>query len=74
MLNHAVSKHQLVQERVWWFSSMVGKKATLKSTRLLLHQLGVRCLRTTEFVQVQTSPAGSFRVCAEQVVLPAPGV
>ena len=42
----------MLQERVWWFSSMLGKKATLKATRLLLHQLGVPCLRTTEFVQV----------------------
>ena len=40
---------------MWWFTSMVGKKATLKAVRLLLHQLGVRCLRTTEFVQVRAA-------------------
>ena len=59
MMQHACSIESqltpppwMLQERVWWFSSMLGKKATLKATRLLLHQLGVPCLRTTEFVQV----------------------
>ena len=28
-------------------TSMVGKKATLKALRLLLHQLSMPCLRTT---------------------------
>ena len=32
---------RLLQERVWWFTSMVGEKATLKALRLLLHQLSV---------------------------------
>ena len=39
--------------RVHWYSSMVGKKATLKQLRRVLHDSKVTALRTTEFVQVQ---------------------
>ncbi|KAK2078875.1 hypothetical protein QBZ16_002565 [Prototheca wickerhamii] len=44
-----------VNRRVHWFTTMVGKKATLKSLRAALHTLGVRALRTTEFSQGRTS-------------------
>lgn len=40
--------------RVHWFTTMVGKKKTLKSVRKLLHALNVPGLRTTEFVQGRT--------------------
>lgn len=44
-----------VSQRVHWFTTMVGKKATLKSLRASLQTLGVRSLRTTEFAQGRTS-------------------
>ena len=41
-----------LQHRIHWYSTMVGKKATLKQLRSLLHSHRVTALRTTEFVQV----------------------
>ena len=43
-----------LQGRVHWYTSMVGKKATLKQLRRLLHNSRVTALRTTEFVQVSS--------------------
>jgi len=49
---------QMVQDslklrgRVHWYTSMVGKKATLKQLRRMLHASKVTALRTTELVQV----------------------
>ena len=42
-----------LQRRVHWYTSMVGKKATLKQLRSMLHESKVTALRTTEFVQVR---------------------
>ena len=36
---------------VHWYTTMVGKKATLRAVRSLLYRHGVRALRTTEFFQ-----------------------
>jgi len=44
-----------LQGRVHWYSSMVGKKATLKQLRRMLHESKVTALRTTELVQVNTA-------------------
>lgn len=44
-----------LQGRIHWYTSMVGKKATLKQLRRLLHNSRVTALRSTEFVQVSTS-------------------
>ncbi len=44
-----------LQGRVHWYSSMVGKKATLKQLRRMLHQSNITALRTTELVQVSTA-------------------
>lgn len=41
-----------LQGRIHWYTSMVGKKATLKQLRRLLHDSKVTALRSTEFVQV----------------------
>ena len=41
--------------RVHWYTTMVGKKATLKELRRRLHALGVSALRTTELAQGSTS-------------------
>ena len=38
-----------------WFSSMVGKKSTMKMARKMIHDLGRTVVRTTEFVQGKTS-------------------
>jgi 23S rRNA (adenine1618-N6)-methyltransferase len=38
---------------VHWYTSMVGKKATLKEMRKELHALGVTALRTTELAQAR---------------------
>lgn len=35
-----------------WYSSMVGKKATLRKVLALLRGAGVANVRTTEFLQV----------------------
>lgn len=43
-----------VQGRIHWYTSMVGKKATLKGMRQLLLSHRVTALRTTEFVQGRT--------------------
>ena len=39
--------------RIHWYTTMVGKKATLKQLRKQLHAGRVTALRTTEFVQVR---------------------
>lgn len=41
----------VLRGRVHWYTSMVGKKSTLKALRSQLHGLGVSALRTTEFAQ-----------------------
>jgi hypothetical protein len=38
---------------VHWYTTMVGKKATLKELRKELHALGVTALRTTELAQAR---------------------
>lgn len=43
-----------LQKRIHWFTTMVGKKATLKKLRAVLHGHSVTALRTTEFVQVSS--------------------
>ncbi len=40
-----------LQGQIHWYTTMVGKKGTMKALRTLLYRLGVRVLRTTEFVQ-----------------------
>ena len=69
----------LVQDAVVWYTTMAGKKATLRCAREALHAMHVPAVRTTEFVQGRTSRWGlawSFsagRVSAEQP-LPRPAV
>lgn len=65
----------IVQDRVQWFTTMVGKKATMKRARALLHaQRPVPAVRSTEFVQGRTSRWGlawSF-ICGCQPLAPQP--
>ena len=37
-----------------WFTTMVGKKETLKRVRAMLHALGVPSVRSTQFTQGRT--------------------
>jgi 23S rRNA (adenine1618-N6)-methyltransferase len=49
----------LLKDRVHWFTTMVGKKVTLKALKKWLHaEPSVRVVRTTEFFQGQTSRWG----------------
>lgn len=41
-----------------WYTTMVGKKATLRRAREALHAAAVPAVRTTEFVQGRTSRWG----------------
>jgi len=47
-----------LRDRVWWFTTMVGKKATMRGLRQLLHALGVPVVRSTTFTQGQTERWG----------------
>ncbi len=59
--------------QVHWYTSMVGKKGTMKALRMLLYRRGVRVLRTTEFVQARVAEAQSVPVngcaCRPQAAL-----
>ncbi|KAG2493072.1 hypothetical protein HYH03_008735 [Edaphochlamys debaryana] len=60
-----VVESEELQERVHWFTTMVGKKTTLKAIRKELHSRSVTALRTTELAQGRTSRwavAWSWRV------------
>ena len=49
----------VLRDRVHWYTTMVGKKATLKAIRKILHaDHSVHVVRTTEFSQGQTSRWG----------------
>ncbi|KAJ9523354.1 hypothetical protein QJQ45_005399 [Haematococcus lacustris] len=61
--------------RVHWYSSMVGKKSTLKALRRELHARHVTAIRTTELAQGKTSRwaiAWSFAVDRELANVPLP--
>ncbi|KAL4858898.1 U6 small nuclear RNA (adenine-(43)-N(6))-methyltransferase [Chlorella vulgaris] len=60
---------------VHWYTSMVGKKGTLRAVRSMLYRHGVRVLRTTEFFQGKTSRwalAWSFTADAAAASKPLP--
>lgn len=57
-----------LKDRVYWFSTMCGKKSTLKAARYQLQQCGAEVIRTTELMQGKTSRwciAWSFQVHRE---------
>ena len=51
-VSQMVKDSMQLQARVHWYTSMVGKKATVKALRRMLHDSKGTALRTTEFVQV----------------------
>ena len=53
-----------------WFTTMVGKKETLKRVRAMLHALGVPSTRSTQFTQGRTHRWGlawSFKASQQSV-------
>jgi 23S rRNA (adenine1618-N6)-methyltransferase len=65
-----------LKDKIYWFTTMVGKKKTLKQLRKLLHGMSdVSALRTTEFVQGRTSRWGiawSFMADPVEAARPLP--
>ena len=62
-----------LQHQIHWFSTLVGKKATLRSIRTELHRQGVPVVRTAELAQGKTSRwvlAWSFTAPKEVQYLP----
>jgi 23S rRNA (adenine1618-N6)-methyltransferase len=49
-----IQESQVLGPRIHWYTSMLGKKTTMKQLRKELHGLGVTALRTTELVQVRS--------------------
>lgn len=61
---------------VHWYTSLVGRKDSLKKVRTQLYGMGVTALRTTEFFQGRTSRwavAWSWDVPASLASVPLPG-
>lgn len=52
-IRQMIRDSQALGGRIHWYTSMCGKKATLKVLRRELHDLGVTALRTTELAQVR---------------------
>ncbi|PNW88779.1 hypothetical protein CHLRE_01g044150v5 [Chlamydomonas reinhardtii] len=50
-----VAESEELQDRVHWFTTMVGKKDTLKAVKKELHSRHITQLRTTELAQGKTS-------------------
>lgn len=58
-VSQMVEDSLLLKDKIYWFTTMVGKKKTLKKVRKLLYDIeDISALRTTEFVQGQTSRWG----------------
>eukprot|EP00891_Asterochloris_glomerata_P009454 jgi/Astpho2/9454/e_gw1.00145.65.1_t len=57
-VSRMASESRTLGNRIHWYTTMVGKKATLKQLRKQLHAGRVTALRTTEFVQGKTSRWG----------------
>eukprot|EP00803_Ostreobium_quekettii_P002088 evm.model.scf_565.7 EVM.evm.TU.scf_565.7 scf_565:35419-42558(+) len=64
-----------LKQAIHWYTSMVGKKSTLKAVRHRLLSAGVKAVRTTEFFQGKTSRwaiAWSFAASPDTNSLPLP--
>jgi len=48
----------VLREKVGWYTSMVGKKSSLRKVLAVLREAGVRNVRTTEFLQGRTTRWG----------------
>lgn len=55
---HACKAEGYLQDRIYWYTTMVGKKGTLKAVRQELFRLPVTAVRVTEFAQGKTSRWG----------------
>lgn len=54
-VRNMIHDSQSISHRIVWFTTMVGKKSTLKMARKLIHDFGQTVVRTTEFIQGKTS-------------------
>ena len=50
-VSQMVRDSAVLRDRIHWYSSMVGKKSTLKALKQLLRQHGASAVRTTELAQ-----------------------
>lgn len=58
-VRHMIEDSITIKNKVVWFTTMVGKKDTLKMARKLIYSIGATVeLRTTEFIQGKTSRWG----------------
>lgn len=76
-VSRMASESRTLGNRIHWYTTMVGKKATLKQLRKQLHAGRVTALRTTEFVQVrlgcrrwQICIQGRLQCCRTAACLP----
>jgi len=54
-VRNMIQDSRSIRHRIVWFTTMVGKKSTLKMARKMIHDFGQTVVRTTEFIQGKTS-------------------
>ncbi|KUF86442.1 Methyltransferase protein 16 [Phytophthora nicotianae] len=57
-IGNMISESEMLQNRILWFTSMVGKKSSLRKLLALLRGKQVKSTRTTEFFQGRTKRWG----------------
>ncbi|XP_023642591.1 U6 small nuclear RNA (adenine-(43)-N(6))-methyltransferase [Capsella rubella] len=70
-VSRIIEDSAVLRQRFRWYTSMLGKKATLKFLISKLWEVGVTVVKTTEFVQGQTSRWGlawSFMPTARKII------
>ena len=68
---HIVEESVRLGARVHWYSTMVGKKTTLKALRKELHSRHVTAIRTTEFAQVGACGTPAWETLIQLLIPPA---
>ncbi|KAG7641519.1 unnamed protein product [Arabidopsis thaliana] len=72
-VSRIIEDSAVLRQRFRWYTSMLGKKANLKLLISKLWEVGVTIVKTTEFVQGQTSRWGlawSFMPIARKIIAP----
>jgi 23S rRNA (adenine1618-N6)-methyltransferase len=72
-VSRIIKDSAVLRQRFRWYTSMLGKKANLKLLISKLWEVGVTIVKTTEFVQGQTSRWGlawSFMPIARKIIAP----
>ncbi|KAG6968119.1 hypothetical protein JG687_00003925 [Phytophthora cactorum] len=57
-IGNLITESEMLQNRILWFTSMVGKKSSLRKLLALLREKKVKSTRTTEFFQGRTKRWG----------------